>query len=95
MKKVLSILLAAAMLITAFVVVAVPVSAAKGQWSIYADRAQELVDSDIMRDIPGYQYTDEGLTTVLAENMWKDSTPYVTFQTTETIDISAGVYLQV
>ncbi|MGM9644476.1 MAG: hypothetical protein ACI3X1_05255 [Eubacteriales bacterium] len=96
MKKVLSILLAAAMLITAFVVVAVPVSAADGEWSVYTIKSQYLdsqKDTDMLRDIPGYEYTDEGLKMIPGK--WVDSAPYGTFQTTDTWDISDGIYLQV
>ena len=96
MKKVLSILLAAAMLITAFVVVAVPVSATDGEWSVYTIKSQYLDSqkgTDMLRDIPGYEYTDEGLKLIPGE--WVDSAPYATLQTTDKYDFTTGVYLQV
>ena len=95
MKKVFSILLAAAMLVTAFVVVAVPVSAAKGDWSVYTIKTQTVEpDADgVLRDIPGYRYTEEGLEMIPGTN--KNSTPFGTFQTTDKWKLSDGIYLQV
>ena len=94
MKKVFSILLAAAMLVTAFVVVAVPVSAANGDWSVYTSRTQTVEpDADgVLRDIPGYRYTEEGLEMIPGKN--ENSTPFGTFQTTEKWKLSDGIYLQ-
>ena len=95
MKKVFSILLAAAMLVTAFVVVAVPVSAAKGDWSVYTSKTQtvEPEADGVVRDIPGYKYTDEGLEMIPGKN--ENATPYGTFQTTDKWKLSDGIYLQV
>ncbi len=94
MKKILSILLAAAMLVTTLVVFALPTSAAtQGEWSVYTAKSQDLGLSAVLRDIPGYQYTEEGLKMIPGE--WENSTPYATFQTTNEVDISLGVYLRV
>ena len=94
MKKFLSVLLVAAMLVTTLVVATVSVSAVDGDWSVYAIKSQYLDGyADIMRDVPGYKYTDEGLQMI--PSTWKDSTPYATFQTTEPVNLKEGVYLEV
>ena len=62
MKKLLSVLLVAAMLVATLVAAIVNVSAIDGDWSIFAIKSQYLEGyADIMRDVPGYEYTDEGL----------------------------------
>ncbi len=95
MKKILSALLAAAMLITVICVVTLPVSAAKGDWSVYAGKTQYLEDyTGTMADIAGYKYdSQEGLVVVPAP--WESSTPYVTVQTTDPVNIKEGVYMKV
>lgn len=95
MKKILSVLLVAAMLVATLVAAIVNVSAAvDGDWSVYAIKSQYLDGyADIMRDVPGYEYTEEGLRMIPAT--WKDSNPYATFQTTDPVYIKGGVYLKV
>ena len=96
MKKILSALLVAAMLVATLVVAVMPVAAKNGdgEWSVYAIKSQYLDGyADIMHDVPGYEYTDEGLRMIPAT--WKDSTPYATFQTTDPVYLKEGVYLQV
>ena len=95
MKKFLSMLLATVMVVAAIMaVLAVPTAAADGIWSVYAKKDQYLDGyTGIMSDIPGYEYTDEGLRMIPAE--WKDSNPYATFQTTEKVFLKEGVYLEV
>ncbi len=100
MKKILSVLLVAAMLVATLVAAVVTVSAADGDWSIYTVKSQYLEGyADVMHSIPGYQYTDEGLTMVTVDenenNIWSDSSPWATFQTTEPVYLPDGVYLQV
>ena len=46
MKKILSTLLAMAMLLSVVVAAAVPTSAADGQWTVYADPAEYGPDSN-------------------------------------------------
>ena len=94
MKKILSVLLVAAMLVATLVAAIVNVSAVDGDWSVYAIKSQYLDGyADIMRDVPGYEYTEEGLRMIPAT--WKDSNPYATFQTTDPVYIKDGVYLKV
>ena len=95
MKKFLSMLLATVMVVAAVMaVLAVPTAAADGIWSVYAKKDQ-YIEGYVgpMSDIPGYEYTDEGLKMIPAE--WKDSTPYATFQTSEKVYLKDGVYLEV
>ena len=95
MKKFLSMLLATVMVVAAVMaVLAVPTAAADGIWSVYAKKDQYIDGyTGIMSDIPGYEYTDEGLKMIPAE--WKDSNPYATFQTSEKVYLADGVYLEV
>ncbi len=100
MKKILSVLLVAAMLVATLVAAVVSVSAADGDWSIYAIKSQYLEGyADVMHSVPGYQYTNEGLTMVTVDedgnHIWPDSSPYATFQTTDPVYLAEGVYLQV
>ena len=101
MKKILSVLLVAAMLVATLVAAVVTVSAADGDWSIYAIKSQYLDGyADVMHSVPGYQYiTGEGLTMVTVDeegnHIWPDSNPYATFQTSEPVYLAEGVYLQV
>ena len=95
MKKFLSVMLATAMVVSAIVAMSVlPADAADGDWSIYSIKSQYLDGyTGIMSDIPGYEYTEEGLKMIPAE--WKDSAPYGTFQTTDPVYIRDGIYLEV
>ncbi len=94
MKKILSILLVSVMLISTLVIFALPMSAAKGEWSVYTTKEQYLDDYvGVMHDIPGYEYTDEGLKMIPAE--WADSSPWGTVQTSDKVNLQDGVYLQV
>jgi hypothetical protein len=70
MKKLLSVLLVAAMLVTTLVVAVVNVSAADGDWSVYAIKSQYLDGyADIKRSVPGLAYVDDGLTMVTVTRM--------------------------
>ena len=95
MKKALSIILVAAMLITTVVAASITVSAMDGDWSVYTLKSQYLDGyADYYHDVPGYDYIDEGLKMIPAP--WEDSTPYATFQTTEMVNLKEeGVYLKV
>ena len=95
MKKFISVMLATVMVVAAIMAVCtVPAAAATGEWSVYSIKSQYADDyTGIMSDIPGYEYTGEGLRMIPAE--WKDSTPYATFQTSVPVNLMEGVYLEV
>ena len=100
MKKFLSVLLVAAMLVTTLVVAVVNVSAADGDWAIYTMKSQYLDGyADVMHSVPGYEYTDDGLTMITTDedgnNIWSDHNPYATFQTIDKWYLPDGIYLQV
>ncbi len=96
MKKILSVLLAAAMLVTTLCVIALPTSAAvEGEWTIYTSKSQYQDGwAGLKRDTAGYHYED-GVGLVMDPAPWADSNPYATFQTKAEWDFSLGMYLQV
>ena len=95
MKKILSTLLVAAMLLSMVIVAAVPASADDDSfWVTYGRASQHDPDfSDDMTSVPGYEYTDDGFHMTSAD--WKDSTPWGQLQTSETVSLKDGVYMQV
>jgi len=99
MKKICSLMLALVMIVAVFAVISIPTSAAvDGEWSVYTAKSQYLDDfTGLPRNIPGYKYVDGvGLQTISpsAEDR-AGTTPYVTLQTTNVVNIRNGVYLQV
>lgn len=98
MKKFLSVILAAAMLLSIVIVAIVPASAADGQWTVYTKPSNYGTDengNDIKPFIWGYEYTDDGFTTVSPDWVDQDVSPYGTVQTREPVDFSGGLYLKV
>ncbi len=94
MKKILSMLLIVAMLLSMMIVMAIPTVAVDGEWSVYSSKDDWFAEEDEeVRSVAGYKYTEEGLSVVPAD--WKDWTPYVTAQTTNEVDIRDGLYMQV
>ena len=94
MKKVLSTVLAATMLLALCVALVVPASAVDGNWIVYskADYYEPDFEGDIM-SIPGYEYNAEGLRILSAD--WRDFKPGAGMQTKEKLDIKEGVYMKV
>lgn len=94
MKKILALIIASTMIISLFVVLSVPAAAIDGDWIVYskADHEMEDFEGDPM-SIPGYEYTDEGLSVIPAD--WKDFTPGAGVRRKELSDITEGVYMQV
>ena len=94
MKKILSVLLVAAMLVSLVAAIGIPAAAIDGEWIVYskADHYMDDFDGDMM-SIPGYEYTEEGLKVIPAD--WKDFTPGAGVQTKEKVDIKNGVYMEV
>ena len=95
MKKILSTLLVVAMLLSMVIVAAVPAAADDDSfWMTYGKASQYDEDSDDdPLSVPGYEYTDDGLHVTPAD--WSTSTPWGQVQTTETVSLKDGVYMQV
>ena len=96
MKKIISTLLIAAMLLSMVIIVSVPAAAADGEWTTYASPDTYGVNEDGTPKEPvvaGYEYTAEGFTTIDAD--WTGRAPFVTVQTKNKVNIQEGVYLKV
>ena len=95
MKKILSMMLVAAMLISALCALAVvPASAADGAWDTFASASDYLdINADSRLSIPGYEYTEEGLHVIPGD--WSTSTVFGTVSTKDMIDLKDGVYMEV
>ncbi len=96
MKKFLSLALAAIMLLSSMVVLAVPAAAAgEGDWAVIPP-AQELQPDfeDDPASLAGYKYTNDGFTTVPTE-AWANVTPNVSIQRKEMVDLKQGVYIEI
>ncbi len=95
MKKILSVFLAAVMVVACFVAFTVTSSAANGDWDVYSSRGDYLDESDPSnRSIPGYEYVDgEGLHMIPAD--YSDFIPYATIQSKKKVNLRDGVYMKV
>ena len=94
MKKILSTLLVAAMLLSLVIVASVQVAAVDGMWNTYSHAAQHFdgFDGD-PTSVVGYEYTADGLHTVPAD--YSTSTPFVLVQTKAPVNLKDGVYMLV
>ena len=66
MKKLLSLLLVAAMLVSTLIIVSIPTGAVEGDWMVYARKEQhrdDYEDGDYV-SVMGYEYTNEGFHTI-------------------------------
>ena len=95
MKKILSTLLVAAMLLSMVIVAVVPASAADdSDWDTYGRASQYDPDSDDDKtSVPGYEYTDDGFHMTPAD--WSTATPWGQLSTTAKVGLKDGVYMQV
>ncbi len=95
MKKILSMMLVAAMLVSALCALAVvPASAADGMWDTFA-KATDYIESnaDNRLSVPGYEYTDDGLHVIPGN--WSTTSIFGTVATKEMVDLKDGVYLEI
>ncbi len=94
MKKILSVLLTAAMLLSLVIVASVPAAAVDGEWAVYASSQQrDPAFDDDKKSVPGYEYTDDGFTTIPGD--WSTSSPFGVIQTKEKVDLKDGVYMEI
>ena len=97
MKKILSTLLVAAMLLSLVIVAAVPAAAVDGEWAVYGPASQYVdgYDGD-PKSVSGYEYTDDGFHTIPAD--WEGAgkqTPWVQVETKEKVNLKDGVFFQI
>ena len=97
MKKILSTLLVAAMLLSLVIVAAVPAAAVDGEWAVYGPVSQYVdgYDGD-PKSVSGYEYTDDGFHTIPAD--WEGAgkqTPWVQVETKEKVNLKDGVFFQI
>lgn len=97
MKKICSLLLAIVMIAATFAVISIPTAAVEGEWKVYTAKSQYLEGyNGVMHHIAGYKYTEEGFTIVPpSEADAAKTTPYVTAQTANEVDLRQGVYMEV
>lgn len=95
MKKLLSLFVVAAMVLSLMLACAVTVSAAgEGDWDVYSSRGSyKDKDDPNKKPVPGYEYTEDGLHMIPAD--WSESTPWGIFQTKEQVNLRDGVYMEV
>ncbi len=96
MKKFLSFVLAAAMLLSMIIVVSLPTAAVDGDWVVYTRPSDYGTNDDGTPKTPvvaGYQYTADGFTTVDAD--WTNRAPFLTVQTRNKVNVENGIYLKV
>ena len=99
-KRIASLILCVAMLLTMVPAVALTVGAAEieGDWTTYRDATEypvegEEVDPDrVYNPAPGYEYTDDGFTVIQPD--WTNITPFYTIQTKDKQNIKDGIYLE-
>ena len=92
MKKLLSVFLTAAMLLTLVVALAAPASAVDGAWWVYCSKGYYREDFEGDEpSIVGYEYTAEGLRVIPAD--WRDHKPAAGLQTKDKVDLKDGVYM--
>ncbi len=94
MKKFLSLLLAIAMLVSTFIIAAIPTSAVEGDWMVYSRKEQYRDDyeDDEYVSVMGYEYTNEGFHTISPE-FYAGQSPRGGLQTKSTYDLKEGVYM--
>ena len=96
MKKILSMVLVATMLLSVlFVLAAVPAAAVDGNWNTYGLASESGEDyAGEKKSVPGYEYIPgEGFHMLSAD--WSTSTPFSQLSTKNKVDLKAGVYMQV
>ena len=96
MKKILSLVLALAMLVSTLIIVSLPTSAVDGDWMVYGRKEQyreDYEDGDYV-SVMGYEYTDEGFHTITPD-FAKGQSPRGGFQTKSTYDLKEGIYMLV
>ena len=95
MKKLLSIMLAMAMILSVVIIAAIPTAAVDGDWTVVAQAKQESgeVDENKQNSVAGYEYTADGLH-IISPN-FAGQNPWVRFVSKSKIDLKEGVYMEI
>ena len=96
MKRLITLVIAAVMVLTMIPVMAISSSAAEveGDWHVWHDPEKYEVDEgEAIRPDPGYKYTDDGFTTIAPD--WTNYTPAFAVQTKEAQNLKEGFYMQI
>ena len=96
MKKLITLVIAAIMVLSMIPVMAISTSAAEveGDWTIFRDPGRyEVEEGEVIKPEPGYEYTSEGFTTIACD--WTNYTPFFTAQTKEAQPLKEGFYMEV
>ena len=96
-KRALSLIICAVMMLAMIPAGVLAVSAAgtEGDWTVWIDpeKYEDVHGVDVIKPDSGYEYTDEGFTTIPPD--WTNFTPYVTVQTKEAQPLKKGFYMQI
>ena len=97
MKRLITLVIAAVMVLTMIPVMAISSSAAEveGDWTVWRDpeKYEDLEPGEAIRPDPGYEYTDDGFTTIAPD--WTNYTPAFAVQTKEAQNLKEGFYMQI
>ena len=97
MKRILSMALVAAMLLSMMLFTLVPASAADevdGMWNTYGLASESDPDyKGEKKSVPGFEYTADGFKMTTAD--WSTSSPFSQMSTIDKVDLKEGVYMQV
>ena len=97
MKKLITLVIAAVMVLTMIPVMAISSSAAEveGDWTVWRDpeKYEDVEDGEAIKPDPGYEYTDEGFSTICPD--YTNYTPQFTVQTKEAQPLKEGFYVQI
>ena len=96
MKKLITLVIAAVMVLSMIPVMTISTSAAEivGDWTIFRDPEKyEVEEGEVIKPDPGYEYTSDGFTTIACD--WTNYTPFFTTQTKEPKPLKEGFYMEV
>ena len=95
MKKLLSIMLAMAMVLSLVIVAAVPAAAIEGEWTVTAQADQEngVTKEENFNSVAGYEYDANGFHMTAAN--WAGQTPWARFVSKAKVDLKEGVYMEI
>ena len=95
MKKLISIILALAMMLSLVIFATLPTAAIDGDWTVVAQAKQENgeIAEDLYHSVAGYEYTEEGFRVIPAN--WAGQTPWARFVSKQKVDLKDGVYMKI
>ena len=96
MKKLIALVIAVIMVVSMIPVMALSTSAAAdGEWNVLRNpnTYDAEAEGEVVIPAPGYQYTNEGLTTIAPD--WSNYTPFFTVQTKDAKSLKDGFFMEV